>query len=159
MWQTGIKFLALCLLRNRFNEAKDKFKGDLNNIKDNIADLAESRAAIYKENINYELSRLVRSFVSIMFALVAITCVSITAIIWLVTIALNNPYRNIIFSFTLLVPLIISIGICLLVRYTWKKEPLFQQSIIQIEQDWLLFRKLDGLDQTRDVADINEQAK
>lgn len=141
MWKTAIKLAMLYMLRNRFTEAKTRLKGDLYKIKDSFADLTESRASIFKNNFNNELARVIRSLMGFMLMLAAVTCSSITAIIWLAATAISSPHRNLIFSITMILPLIVAIVIFLIIRYSWKKEPLFHQSIVQIEQDWQLFRE------------------
>lgn len=146
MWKTAIKLAMLYMLRNRFTEAKTRFKEDLYKIKDSIADLTESRAAIFKKNFNDELNRVVRSLMGFLLVFVAITCSSITAIIWLAAIALNSPQRNLIFSVTIILPLIVGLVIFLVIRHSWKKESLFHKSIVQIEQDWQLFREIGESD-------------
>ena len=146
MWKAAIKLAILYMLRNRFSEAKTRLKGDLNKIKDSFADLAEGRAVIFKKNLNNELHRIVNSLMGYMLIVVAIMCSSITAIIWLAATALNSPYRNLIFSITILLPLFTGLIIFLMIRHSWKKEPLFHQSIDQIKQDWQLFREAGDLD-------------
>lgn len=141
MWKTAIKLAMLYMLRNRFTEAKTRLKGDLHKIKDGFADLTESRASIFKQNFSNELARVVHSLMGFMLVFIAITCSSITAIIWLTATALSSPHRNLIFSVTIILPLVIALVIFLVIRYSWKKEPLLHQSIVQIEQDWQSFRE------------------
>lgn len=152
MWKTAIKLAMLYMLRNRFTEAKTRFKEDLYKIKDSIADLTESRAAIFKKNFNDELNRVVRSLMGFLLVFVAITCSSITAIIWLAAIALNSPQRNLIFSVTIILPLIVGLVIFLVIRQSWKKESLFHKSIVQIEEDWQLFREVGESDTNTNLA-------
>ena len=146
MWKTAARLAVLYLLRNRFNDVKERFSGDLNNIKDSLSDLVESRFAIFKLNFNNEVGRIVRSLMGYLLILVAITCSSLTAIIWLASIAVNSPNRNLIFSVTMLAPLLVGLIIYMLIRFSWKKEPLFYKSISQIEEDWQLFRHADAAD-------------
>ncbi len=153
MWTTAAKLLMFFLLRNRFNETKNQIKDDIHKVKDSIADLAESRAVIFKLNFNAELGRLARSFLGFMLMLIAITCSGITAIIWLAAIALNSPHRNLIFSGMIIVPLIAGLVIYFVIRYSWEKESLFHQSIAQIERDWRLFRDADGTKNS--ISEIN----
>ncbi|MBC7786971.1 MAG: phage holin family protein [Methylophilaceae bacterium] len=140
MWKTAIKLVLLYVIRNKYNEAKTGFKGDFSKIKDSVADLAESRIVIFKQNLEYEISRIIHSLLGFMLMLVAILCSTLTAIIWLTATALNSPHRTLIFSTTILVPLLVGIGIYFFIKISWKKEPLFNQSIKQVALDWDLFR-------------------
>ncbi len=51
----------------------------------------------------------------------------------------------------MILPLLIAVGIFLAIRHTWKKQPLFAKSMVQIENDWQVFK--DGLDGTADTSD------
>lgn len=140
MWKTAIKLILLYIVRNKFNNAKSQLKGDFMKIKDNIADLAENRAGLFKQSLEHELSRLVHSLMGFMLMLVAITCSCITAIIWLTATALESPHRTLIFSATMLTPLVIGLGIYFYIRMCWQKQPLFYGMMKQLNHDWQLFR-------------------
>ena len=63
MWTTALKFLAILFIKNRMEFAKVNFfnkldtssSDDLKRFKENIAAMAESRAAIFKQNFNQEV--------------------------------------------------------------------------------------------------------
>jgi uncharacterized membrane protein YqjE len=111
--------------------------------------MAESRAAIFKQNFNHDLQRMVNSLFGFMLVLLATVCSGLTGILWLVASAWNSPHRDSILATAMLLPLFMGIGIFVFIHQSWKKQPLFSQSIKQIESDWLLFRHgLDGTDHT-----------
>jgi hypothetical protein len=72
MWTTALKFVAILFLKNRMEFAKVNFfkklstnsGEDLNRLKENIAAMAESRAAIFKQNFNHEIRRVVKSVIN-----------------------------------------------------------------------------------------------
>ena len=146
MWKTAIKLAMLYMLRNRLTEAKTRLKGDLYKIKDSFADLTESRVAIFKNNFNDELERVIHSMLALLLMFIAIMCSTITAIIWLAAIALNSPHRDLIFSITIILPLILSLVIFLVIRHSWTNESLFHKSIVQIQKDWQAFREVGEAD-------------
>jgi hypothetical protein len=148
MWKTALKLLAVVFLRNRINHVTTDFNNHFGAVKENIAVMAESRAAIFKQNFNDDLQRIVNSFFGLMVISLTAACSGLTGILWLVASAWN---RNIILGTTMILPLLIGIGIFAFMRYSWQKNPLFSRSIEQIETDWLVFR--GGLDGTADTSD------
>jgi hypothetical protein len=151
MWKTALKLLAVVFLRNRINHVTTDFNNHFGAVKENIAVLAESRAAIFKQNFNDDLQRIVNSFFGLMLISLTAACSGLTGILWLVASAWNSPNRNIILGSAMILPLLIGIGIFVFMRYSWQKDPLFSRSIEQIETDWLMFR--GGLDGTADTSD------
>lgn len=151
MWKTALKLLTVVFLRNRINHVTTDFNNHFGAVKENIAVMAESRAAIFKQNFNDDLQRIVNSFFGLMVISVTAACSGLTGILWLVASAWDSPNRNIILGTTMLLPLLIGIGIFVFMRYSWQKNPLFSRSIEQIETDWLVFR--GGLDGTADTSD------
>jgi uncharacterized membrane protein YqjE len=147
MWQTAAKLLVFFFLRNRANHAKH----DLTQVQENLAVLAENRAAIFKKNFNDELQRMANSLMGLIFLLLAATCSGLTGIMWLFATAWNSSHRNMILGVTMVVPILIAVGIYTYMSNSWKKEPLFHESIKQIEEDWQAFRY--GLDGTADISD------
>lgn len=147
MWQSAVKLLVFFFLRNRANHAKQ----DFSEVKENLAVLAESRAAIFKKNFNDELQRMANSLMFLVFLLLAAACSGLTGIMWLFAIAWNSPHRDTILGTTMILPIFIAIGIYAYISNSWKKEPLFHESIKQIENDWQVFRH--GLDGTADISD------
>ena len=152
MWNTALKLLAVVFLRNRINHVTADFNNHFGAVKENIAAMAESRAAIFKQNFNDDLQRLVNSFFGLMVISLTLACSGLTGILWLVASAWDSPNRNIILGSTMIVLLLIGIGIYFFLRYSWQKNPLFSRSIEQIETDWLVFR--GGLDSTADTSDV-----
>ena len=147
MWKTALKLLVVLLLRNRVTHVKNDFMA----VKENIAIMAESRATIFKQNFNADLQRMVNSLVGFMLVFLAVACSSLTGILWLVASAWNSPYRDIILGIAMILPILLAVGVYCYIRHSWKKEPLFSQSIQQIENDWRVFR--GGLDGTADTSD------
>jgi len=147
MWQTAAKLLVFFFLRNRANHAKH----DFTQVQENLAVLAESRAAIFKKNFNDEMQRMANSLMGFIFLLLAAACSGLTGIMWLFATAWNSPHRDTILGVTMIVPIFIAVGIYAYINNSWKKEPLFHESIKQIEQDWQAFRY--GLDGTADISD------
>lgn len=158
MWKTALKLVAellfMLFLRKYVNNIKDDFSNDLSShlstAKENFAALAESRAAIFKQNFNRDLQRIVNSLIGFMFVLLAAACSVLTGIFWLVASAWNSPHRDSILGATLIIPILIGVCVYLAIRHSWEKEPLLSQSIKQVENDWLIFRGLDG---TTDISD------
>lgn len=155
MWKTAAKLLVVFFLRNRLNTVKSGFSTHFDEVKENIAAMAESRAAIFKQNFNKDLHRVVNSLLGYMFMLLAAACSALVGLMWLFAIAWNSPDRSIILGTAMILPILIGIGIFAYIRYSWKKEPLFNRSIKQIENDWLVFR--GGLDGTADISDEANQ--
>lgn len=140
MWKTALKLAVFIFLRSKINHVKDDIGNNLGAVKENMALLAESRALIFKQNFNHELQRLGNSLLGFMFMMLAAVFSGLTGLMWLFAIAWGSPNRNVILTITLLVPLLIGIGIYLYIRESWKREPLFDKTMTQIQSDWLLFR-------------------
>ena len=159
MWTTALKFLAIMFLKNRmesakvnfFNKLKTNSSDDLNRLKESIAAMAESRAAIFKQNFNHEVNRVVNSLLGFMFIFLAAILSLLTGLMWLFATAWVSPHRDIILGVTMILPILIAVGVYLLIRRSWQKQPILHQSIVQIESDWLVFRA--GLDGTADISD------
>ncbi len=165
MWTSLLKFLAVLFLKNRvefirnhfFNQLNSQPTEDLNRLKQNIAAMAESRAAIFKQNFNQEVHRLVNSLFGFMLILLAALASLLTGLAWLFASAWASPNRDIILGLTMFLPLLIAIGIYFYIRQSWQKQPILQQSILQIESDWQVFK--DGLNNTAaTVAETSEEA-
>ncbi|MES2637346.1 MAG: phage holin family protein [Pseudomonadota bacterium] len=120
-------------------------------MKKNIAALVENHAAIFKSQFNQDMKRAARSLIGLAIIFFAMLCSGLTALLWLFATAWNSSNRDIILGATVVIPLLISIGIFLAIRQTWKKQPLFSKSMVQIENDWQVFK--NGLDGTADTSD------
>jgi uncharacterized membrane protein YqjE len=152
MWKSLIKFLAVLWLKNRmefirnnfFNKLNTNSNDDLTKLKETIAVLAESRAAIFKHNFNHEINRVVNSLFGFMLILLAAILSLLTGLAWLFALAWTSPNRDLILSITMLLPVLIAVAVYFYIRQSWQKQALFQQSILQVESDWQLFR--DGFD-------------
>ena len=159
MWTTALKFLAILFLKNRVEFAKVNFfkklntnsSDDLNQLKQNIAAMAESRAAIFKQNFNHEVRRVVNSLFGFMLIFLAAILSLLTGLMWLFATAWVSPHRDIILGATMILPILIAVGVYLFIRRSWQKQPILHQSIAQIESDWQVFRA--GLDGTADISD------
>ena len=168
MWKTALKFLAILILKNGLAFAKNNFFGKLspnnsgddnkhklNQLKNNIAAMAESRAAIFKQNFSHEISRLVKSLFGFMVILLAAILSLLTGIMWLFATAWSSPHRDIILGVTMLAPIIVAFGVYLVIRQSWQKQPILQQSMMQIESDWQVLKAGfdDAADKVADSAD------
>ena len=84
MWISLLKFIAIMFLKNKMGFIRSQFFNILNaNNSDNlnqlkldefklsIAAMAESRAALFKQNFNYEVQRVVNSLFGFMLILLA----------------------------------------------------------------------------------------
>ena len=159
MWTTALKFLAILFIKNRMEFAKVNFfnklsassSDDLKRLKENIAAMAESRAAIFKQNFNQDVRRVVNSLFGFMLILLAAILSLLTGLMWLFATAWVSPHRDVILGATMILPILIAVGVYLLIRRSWQKQPILHQSIVQIEKDWLVFRV--GLDGTADISD------
>jgi uncharacterized membrane protein YqjE len=159
MWTSLLKFLAILLLKNRvefirnnfFNKFNTHSAEDLNRLKENIAAMAESRAAIFKENFNHEVKRVVHSLFGFMLILLATLASLLTGLAWLFATAWASPNRDMILGGTILLPILIAVGVYFYIRQSWQKQPIFQQSMQQIESDWQIFKA--GLASTTDTSD------
>lgn len=159
MWTTALKFIAILFLKNRmefvkvnfFNKLNANSNDDLNRLKENIAAMAESRAAIFKQNFNYEVRRVVNSLIGFMLILLATIFSMLTGLMWLFASAWASPNRDIILAITMLLPIFIAVGVYFYICRSWQKQPILHQSMVQIENDWQVFRA--GFDGTADVSD------
>ena len=165
MWTTALKFVAVLFFKNRMEFIKHRFfdklstnsNDDLNKLKDSIAVMAESRAAIFKQNFNHEVKRLVNSLFGFMLILLAAILSLLTGLMWLFAIAWDSPSRNLILGLTMLLPILIAVGVYFYIRQSWQKQPILHQSIVQIESDWQIFKAgLDGNTQTS--TDVSDEA-
>jgi uncharacterized membrane protein YqjE len=150
MWKTALKLLFVLLLRNSIMYIKNSPSNNLQAITENVALMIENRASLFKQNVSDDLQRMANSLIGYSLMLLAITCSVLTGMLWLVASAWNSSNRNLILGTTMILPLIISIGIFVFIRHSWKKEPLLSRSIQQVETDWLVFR--GGLDGTADTS-------
>ncbi len=159
MWTTILKFLAILYLKNRmefakvnfFNKLNIKSNDDFNRLKENIAAMAESRAAIFKHDFNHEIHRVVNSLFGFMLILLASILSLLTGLIWLFATIWVSPHRDVVLGATMILPILIAVGMYLFIRRSWQKQPILHQSIVQIENDWLIFRV--RLDSTADISD------
>ena len=159
MWTSALKFIAILLLKNRmhfvrsnfFNKPNANSSENLNQLKQSIAAMAESRAAIFKQNFNFEVRRVVNSLFGFMFILLAAMLSLLTGLMWLFATAWVSPYRDIILGTTMILPILIAGAVYLYIRRSWQKQPILHQSMVQIESDWQVFRA--GLDGTADISD------
>jgi uncharacterized membrane protein YqjE len=159
MWASALKFIAILFFKKRmefvksnfFNKPNTNASENLNQLKQSIAAMAESRAAIFKQNFNYEVRRVVNSLFGFMFILLAAILSLLTGLMWLFATAWASPYRDIILGTAMILPILIAVGVFLYIRHSWQKQPILHQSIVQIESDWQVFRA--GLDGTADISD------
>ena len=159
MWTTILKSLVILFLKNRmelakvnlFNKLNIMSSDDLNRLKENIAGMAESRAAIFKKNFNQEVRRVVNSLFGLMLILLAAILSLLTGLIWLFATVWMSPHRDVVLGATMILPILVAVGIYLFICRSWQKQPILHQSIVQIENDWLIFRA--GLDGTADISD------
>ncbi|MES2546354.1 MAG: phage holin family protein [Pseudomonadota bacterium] len=156
MLNTVLKLVAQLMIarfiRNRVEEhVSHDTSSHFGAVKSSVAALLESHAALFKSQFQQDLKRLVNSFIGYMFILFAAFCSGVTGLMWIFATAWNSPNRDIILGTTMILPIILGIAVFVVIRQSWKKQPLLQQSMIQIEQDWQVFR--NGLDGTADTSD------
>lgn len=140
MLKTVLKVAVFLFLRSKAKNVKTTTNDNLSAVKHNIIHMAEMRAVVFKHNFNNELKRLATSVIGFMLMLVAAVCSGLIGLMWLFAIAWNSPDRNVILSIAFILPLLVCVGIFAYLRYSWKKEPLFEQAITQIATDWRLFK-------------------
>lgn len=141
------RFIRIRVEEHVSNDANNHFSA----VKSSVAALIESHATLFKSEFQQDLKRLVNSFIGYMFILFAAFCSAVTALMWIFATAWNSPNRGIILGTTMILPIILGIAVFLVIRQSWKKQPLLQQSMVQIKQDWQAFR--NGLDGTADTSD------
>jgi uncharacterized membrane protein YqjE len=159
MWTSALKFIAILFLKNRMEYVRSHFfdkqntnsSENLNKLKLSIAAMAESRAAIFKQNFHFEVRRIVSSLFGFMLILLATMLSLLTGLMWLFASAWVSSYRDIILGTTMILPILIAAGVYLYIRRSWQKQPILHQSMVQIESDWQVFRA--GLDGTADISD------
>ncbi len=140
MLKTVLKLAVFLFLRSKVKNVQTTTDDHLSTVKHNIVHMAEMRAAVFKQNFNNELKRLGNSVIGFMLMLVAAICSGLIGLMWLFALAWSSPDRNIILSLAFILPLLLCVGIYAYLRYSWKKEPLFEQAISQIATDWRLFK-------------------
>ncbi|WP_232496453.1 phage holin family protein [Methylotenera versatilis] len=149
------QLLIAKFLRNRMQDAQEHFTsnaaGHFSEVKRNIAALVESHASLFRQQLNQDMKRAANSFIGLVVIFLALLCSGLTALMWLFATAWNSPHRDIILGVTMILPLLVSIGIFFAIRHTWKKQPLFSKSMVQVENDWQVFK--NGLDGTADTSD------
>lgn len=159
MWNTALKLLAQFLIakfiRNRMHDADNHMSNNTQThfsaLKHSMAALLESHAALFKLQFHNDMQRIAKSLLGLTFILFAMLCSGLTALMWLFATAWNSANRDLILAATLILPLIIAIGVFLAIRHSWKKQPLLAKSMVQIENDWQVFK--NGLDDTADTSD------
>ncbi len=159
MLKNLLKYLAIWLLKNRLEFVRDSFFNKQNahtgehlkNLKVNIAAMAETRAAMFKHNFYHEMHRVVTSILGFMLILISVILSALTGLMWVFATAWTSPNRNIILGTTMILPILVAVTIYLFIRHSWQKKPIFNQSILQVESDWLVFKA--GLDGTADTSE------
>lgn len=151
MLKTVFKLAVFLYLRAKVKNTKAKTSDHLSTVKHNMAHLAEMRADLFKQNFNNDIKRLGKSIIGFMFMLVSAICAGLISLMWLFALAWDSPDRNTILGIALILPIVIGVGIYACIRHSWKKEPLFNQVMTQIETDWHLFKH--GMKHT--AEDIN----
>lgn len=163
MWKTALKLVAQLLiakfLRNHMQDAENNMTNNAQHhfsaVKQSMAALVESHAALFKSQFHRDMQRVAKSVLGLTIIFFAMLCSSLTALMWIFATAWNSAHRDAILAATIILPIILAIGIYLAIRYTWKKQPLFEKSIVQIENDWQVFR--EGLDGNADP--LNEASR
>jgi uncharacterized membrane protein YqjE len=164
MWKMALKFAAMLFLKNRMEFAKVNFfnklntnsNADLIKLKNSIAVMAESRAAIFKQNFNQEIKRMVNSLFGFMLIFLAAIFSLLTGLMWLFALAWASPNRDIILGITMLIPIVLAISVYFYIRHSWQKQPILQQSMLQIESDWQILK--DGLGTAQTTSDSTVDA-
>ena len=159
MWNTVLKLVGQLLiakfLRSHMQDAEINMSNNAQShfsaVKQSLAALVESHAALFKAQFHSDMQRVAKSLLGLTFIFFAMLCSGLTALMWLFATAWNSAHRDLILGVTMLLPILIAIGIFLAIRHTWKKQPIFAKSMVQIESDWQVFR--GGLDGKADTSD------
>ena len=159
MWNTVLKLVGQLLiakfLRSHIQDAEINMSNNAQShfsaVKQSMAALVESHAALFKAQFHSDMQRVANSLLGLTFIFFAILCSGLTALMWLFATAWNSTHRDLILGTTMILPILIAAGIFLAIRHTWKKQPIFAKSMVQIENDWQVFR--NGLDGTADTSD------
>lgn len=156
MLKAALKLIAQLLITKFIRDrVEEHMNHDAQNhfgaVKKSVAALLESHAALFKSQFHHDVKRMVNSFLGYMFILLAAFCSGLTGLMWLFATAWNSPHRDLILGTTMTLPIILGVAVYFLIRQSWKKQPLLQQSMLQLEQDWQVFK--EGLDGTADTSD------
>ena len=159
MWNTVLKLVGQLLIAKFLRKYMQDAENNLNNntqqhfgaVKNSLAALVESHAALFKAQFHSDMQRVAKSLFGLTFIFFAMLCSGLTALMWLFATAWNSAHRDLILGVTMLLPILIAVVIFLAIRRTWKKQPIFAKSMVQIENDWQVFRH--GLDGTADTSD------
>ena len=159
MWNTALKLITQLLIARFLRSRMQGFQDSINNqtqshfsaVLKSVAALLSSHTTNFKAQINIETQRIFKSLLGLMMIFFAILISGFTGLVWLIALAWSSPDRNIILGATMILPILIAAGIFLAIRYNWKKQPFFAKSMVQIENDWQVFK--NGLDGTADISD------
>ena len=159
MWNTVLKLVGQLLiakfLRGDMQNAEvnmsNKAQSHFGAVKQSVAALVESHAALFKAQFHSDMQRVANSLLGLTFIFFAMLCSGLTALMWLFATAWNSAHRDLILGVTMVLPILIAVVVFLIIRHNWKKQPLFAKSMVQIENDWQVFR--NGLDGTADTSD------
>jgi len=141
MWQTALKLLVVYMLRNKMNQAKNGLQLDLTGIKDNIASIAERHVAQFVRDLSRDSKRIINSLIGLTIALFTLAGAGLIALIWLFAIAWQSVHREFILGGIIAGGLFISIGIFVYVYHSWQNAPFLNQTITQVEADWVVFKE------------------
>ena len=147
MFASVLKMITFYLIGNRISEAKN----DLIEVRENAANYAESRSRRIKENVMQDLQRVVNSFIGYLIMFSAIIFSGLLGLMWLFAAAWQSPNRELILGVSMLLPLCISAVIYTVIKSSWQKKPLLNETTQLISKDWQSFRH--GLDGTADISD------
>lgn len=159
MWNTVFKIAAQIFiakfLRNRMQDAQESFtsnaQGHFSAVKKNVAALVESHVVLFRQQLKQDMKRAANSLFGFIFIFFAVLFSLLTGLIWIFATVWNSANRDVILGITMVLPILISVGIFFAIRNSWKKQPLLSKSMVQIENDWLVFK--NGLDGSADISD------
>lgn len=159
MWKTALKLIAQLLIarffKNRMQDVQQHMSNETQHhfsaVKKSMAALVERHAAVFKAQLSADMKRMALSLLGLVFIFFALMCSGLTAIMWLFAAAWNSPHRDVMLGAAIALPVLIAIGILIAIRLSWKKQPLFAQIMVQIENDWRVFKT--GLDGATDSSD------
>ena len=139
-------------LRNRMHTtASPTTQNHLIAVKDSVIALLEKHAVLFKTQFNNDVKRVFNSLLGLMFILLAAICSGLTGLMWLFATAWDSPNRDLILGTTMILPIILGVAVYFVIRSSWREKPLLQQTMVEIEQDWQVFKH--GLDGTADISD------
>lgn len=136
MWVNILKFLTLLFLNRKVHA----FTNNLLHLRSQVADYAEDRGVLLKQDFMAEIERMATSVVGVLVVFSMFIFTGLLGLMWLFSLLWEHPHRTLILGLAMLLPACIGMVIFFAVRRLWKQKPLFAGSLDMIGHDWQLFR-------------------